>query len=439
MIDFEKYFSSLEKAKDYVRIGKIVNVSGITSEANGPELGLGSFCKIKNSHGKEIEAEVIGFRDNKIIVMPYGDLFGVSPGSLIIESDYSPTIQVGEQLLGRVLNGMGEPIDGKGPLSCNHEYPLYGEHINPLRRRIIRDVMDVGVCSINSLLTIGKGQRIGIMAGSGVGKSVLMGMIARHTEADVNVIALIGERGREVREFIENVLGEEGIKRSVVVVATSDMPALIRIRGAHIASAIAQFFMEKGLDVILMMDSITRFAMALREVGLSAGEPPTAKGYTPSVFSQIPRLLERVGNFEDMGSITALYNVLIEADDINDPIGDTVRSVVDGHILLSRELANKGIFPAIDVLSSISRVMNDIIDEEHKSYARRFKRILSTYKNVEDLINVGAYVDGSDPEIDMAKRMIKGIYEFLRQDIQEKATFNESIMQLKSIFNGYNK
>ena len=436
MMNFQKYLSVIDESKDYTRMGRIINITGIISEATGPGIGVGSFCRIVNSHGKEIEAEVIGFREKKIVIMPYGELTGVSPGNLVIESEYKPTVKVGEKLLGRVLDGMGNPIDKKGPLNCRIEYPLYGDYVNPLQREIIKEVLDVGVRSINTLLTLGKGQRIGIMAGSGVGKSVLMGMIARHTKADINVIALIGERGREVREFIENVLGDEGMARSIVVVATSDMPALIRIRGAHLASAIAQYFMEQGKDVILMMDSITRFAMALREIGLAAGEPPTAKGYTPSVFAQLPKLIERAGNFEGRGSITALYNVLVEGDDLNDPVGDTVRSVVDGHIVLSRDIANRGLFPAIDVLSSISRVMNDIIDNEHKRYVRRILRIISIYKSVEDLINVGAYVDGTDHEIDMAKKMIKSINEFIRQDINERATFEESLLQLKSLFDG---
>jgi flagellum-specific ATP synthase len=319
------------------------------------------------------------------------------------------------------------------------EYPIYGQPLNPLKREVIREVIDVGIGSINALITLGKGQRVGIMSGSGVGKSVLMGMISKNTSADVTVIGLIGERGREVREFVENSLGEEGLKRSVVVAATSDSPTLVRLRGAYLATAIAEYFRDRGLEVILMMDSVTRFAMALREVGLAAGEPPSAKGYTPSVFTQIPKLLERAGNVEGKGSITGIYTVLVEGDDMNEPIADTVRSIVDGHIVLSRDLSHRGHYPAVDVLSSVSRVMKEVISSAHLGHAKRLCQVLATYREAEDLINIGAYVDGSDPDIDFAKKMIGKINGFLQQDISEKITFQESAAKLGALFTARRK
>jgi flagellum-specific ATP synthase len=341
---------------------------------------------------------------------------------------------VGEKYIGRAIDGLGHPIDGKGAISSETEYPIYADVLNPLKREIIREAIDVGVGSINALITVGKGQRIAIMSGSGVGKSVLMGMIARNTSADVTVIALIGERGREVREFIERSLGEEGLKKSVVIVATSDTPALVRIRGAYLATTLAEYFRDKGLDVILVMDSITRFAMSLREVGLAAGEPPSAKGYTPSVFAKIPKLVERAGTIEKKGSITGIYNVLVEGDDMTEPIADAVRSSVDGHIVLSRTLAQRGHYPAVDVLASISRVMRDIVDPGHLDNAKKLVRVLSVYREAEDLINIGAYVDGSDPKIDYAKKMIDKINSFLQQDISQKVSFGESVAGLKALF-----
>jgi flagellum-specific ATP synthase len=376
-------------------------------------------------------AEVIGFNDKSVIVMPFGEMRGIEPGSRIVDINKQPTVKVGESYLNRVVDGLGTPIDGKGAIKANLDYPIYGKVLNPMKREIIHEVIDVGISSINAMHTLGKGQRIAIMAGSGVGKSVLMGMIARYTVADVIVIALIGERGREVREFIERNLGKEGLKKSVVVAATSDSPALARIRGAHLATTIAEYFRDKGLDVVLIMDSITRFAMSLREVGLAAGEPPSAKGYTPSVFIQIPKLLERTGNLERKGSITGIYTVLVEGDDMNEPIADTVRSIVDGHIILSRDLAHKGHYPAVDVLSSISRVMSDIVERGHLDMARKLVRVLATYREAEDLINIGAYLDGSDPNIDFAKKMIHKINSFLCQDINQNISFKESLSRLK--------
>ena len=431
---WNKYLESANLCRPIRLVGKIVKVAGIVAEANGPGLSVGSLCDIINSEGRNIKAEVIGFNDKRVIVMPFGEMRGIEPGSRIVDISKRPVVKVGEAYLGRVIDGLGHPIDNKGPIRSEGEYPIYGNVLNPLKREIIHETIDVGVCSINALQTLGKGQRIAIMAGSGVGKSVLMGMIARNTSADVTVIALIGERGREVREFIERSLGEEGLKKSVVIVATSDSPALVRIRGAHLATTMAEFFRGKGLDVILIMDSITRFAMSLREVGLAAGEPPSAKGYTPSVFIQIPKLLERAGTVEKKGSITGVYTVLVEGDDMNEPIADSVRSTVDGHIVLSRDLAHKGHYPAIDVLASISRVMQDIIDHEHLDSAKKLIKVLATYREVEDLINIGAYVDGSDPKIDYAKKMIGKINTFLQQDINQKATFKESVERLKALF-----
>jgi flagellum-specific ATP synthase len=433
-IKWDKYFNAANSCQTVRLTGKIIKVAGIVAEANGPRLSVGSLCAIKNSEGLNIQAEVVGFNEKSIIIMPFGEMRGIKPGSQIRAISKKPGVHVGEAYLGRVVDGLGRPIDGKGIIRGEKEYPIYADVLNPLKREIIHDVIDVGICSINALLTIGKGQRIAIMSGSGVGKSVLIGMIARNTSADVIVMALIGERGREVREFIEMTLGEEGLKKSVVVVATSDSPPLVRIRGAYVATTLAEYFRDKGLDVILVMDSITRFAMSLREVGLAAGEPPSAKGYTPSVFSEIPKLLERAGTVEKTGSITGIYNVLVEGDDMNEPITDCVRSVADGHIVLTRSLSHKGHYPAVDVLASISRVMKDIIDSEHYDNAKKLIEVLSTYRAAEDLIRIGAYVDGSDPEIDVAKKIIKKINSFLRQDIYQKVSFKESIDRLKDLF-----
>lgn len=429
-----KYLEVMTSCQPFKLEGKIVKVAGIVAEANGPGLSVGSLCSIKNSDGQNIQAEVIGFNDQRVIVMPFGEMRGIEPGSRIVEISKKPAVPVGDAYLGRVVDGLGRPIDNKGMIRSQKEYPIYGNIQNPLKREIIRDSLDVGIRSINALHTIGKGQRIAIMAGSGVGKSVLMGMIARNTSADVSVIALIGERGREVREFVERNLGKEGLQKSIVVVATADSPALVRIRGANLATTLAEYFRDKGLDVMLIMDSITRFAMSMREVGLAAGEPPSAKGYTPSVFIQIPKLLERAGTVEKRGSITGIYNVLVEGDDMNEPIADAVRSTVDGHIVLSRDLAHRGHYPAVDVMASISRVMTDIVDNEHLAKARELIKVLATYREVEDLINIGAYVDGSDPQIDYAKGMIGKINTFLQQDIHQNISLKESVERLKTLF-----
>ncbi len=366
-------------------------------------------------------------------LMPLGDLSGIGPGSVIIARKSQPIVKVGNDMLGRVLDGMGEPLDGKGPLMLDSEMPLYGKPYNPLKKRRIDEPLDLGIRSINGLLTVGKGQRMAIMAGSGVGKSVLLGMMARHTKADVNVIALIGERGREVNEFLEKDLGEEGLKRSVVVTAISDQPSLIRIRGAYLATTIAEYFRDQGLDVLLMMDSVTRFAMSMREIGLAVGEPPTTKGYTPSCFAKMPKLLERAGNTSSKGSITGLYTVLVEGDDLTEPVADTVRSIVDGHIVLSRDLAARGHYPAVDILRSVSRVMNDIVDAKHLSAARSIQSMTAVYEEARDLINIGAYVKGNNPEIDNAIRHVDSINSFLKQGINERAAIEQAVAQMGAI------
>lgn len=433
-ITWDSYLEAISSCQPMKLEGKIVKVAGLVAEGHGPGLSVGSLCVIENSEGKNIQAEVVGFRDKRVIIMPFGEMRGVKPGSRIVDIDKRPVVGVGEAYLGRVIDGHGLPIDGKGIIRAEKEYPIYGDVLNPLKREIIREVIDVGVASVNASITVGKGQRMAIMSGTGVGKSVLMGMIARNTAADVVVIALIGERGREVREFIEKSLGDEGLKKSVVIASTSDSPALVRIRGSYLATTLAEYFRDRNSDVLLIMDSITKFAMALREVGLAAGEPPSAKGYTPSVFAEMPKLLERAGTVEKRGSITGIYNVLVEGDDLSEPISDAVRSIVDGHIVLSRNLAQKGHYPAVDVLGSVSRVMRDIVDTEHLDNARRLIKVLSTYREAEDLINIGAYVDGSDSEIDFAKKMIGEINSFLQQDVYQKATFQESVARLKALF-----
>ena len=406
-------------------------------ESNGPAVQLGSMCDISgSSDGRPIAAEVLGFRDRTVLMMPLEEIRNIGPGSRVTARDDKAVIAVGKGLLGRVIDGLGNPIDGNGPFSTDTVYPIYADPVNPLLRQRIQKPLDLGIRSINGLLTVGCGQRMGIFAGSGVGKSVLMGMIARKSQADVNVIALIGERGRELNEFIEKELGPEGLSKSVVVVATSDHLPLVRVRGAFVATAVAEYFRDEGLHVNLMMDSVTRFAMAQREIGLALGEPPTTKGYTPSVFTMLPKLLERAGTSDHNGTITGLYTVLVEGDDMNEPIADAVRSILDGHIVLSRELAHQNHYPAIDVLKSISRVMEDIAVLQHRHNAGRLKEWLATYRKAEDLINIGAYNKGSNPKIDNAMEKIDAINDFLRQNIQENVTFEDSLMQLDQIVNG---
>lgn len=419
----------METLKHYGRVKRVV---GLMIESQGPESSVGDVCYIHTGtkgKRKQIRAEVVGFRDEMVILMPYTAVSEISPGCLVEATSRSLEIKVGTGLIGSVVDSLGNPLDGsplpKGLASVSTEQ----DPPNPMQRPPIDEPIDVGVRMIDSLLTVGKGQRVGIFAGSGVGKSTLLGMVARNTTADLNVIGLIGERGREVREFIEKDLGPEGLKRSIVIVATSDQPALMRIKGALTATAIAEYFRDKGLNVMLMMDSVTRVAMAQREIGLAVGEPPTTKGYTPSVFSILPRLLERTGT-NHAGTITAFYTVLVDGDDMNEPIADTVRGILDGHFILDRQLANKSQFPAINVLKSISRVMNNIVDEQHKSSAERLRSTLSTYIESEDLINIGAYKRGSSSEIDHSIKMQPQIISFLKQGTHEKMTKDESVSNL---------
>jgi flagellum-specific ATP synthase len=430
-VDFQKYFKAVEGVKTVRPEGRITQVVGLIAEGDSLGLGIGGICTIINNRGREIKAEVVGFKQEKALFMPYGDIRGVSLGSRIIPVSSSPMVGVSDQMLGRVIDGMGEPIDGKGPIEVTAEYDLYGTPISPMERKSIKEPLDVGVAAINSMITLGKGQRVAIMAGSGVGKSVLMGMMTKHTSADVVVIGLVGERGREVKDFVDDTLKEEGLKRAVVVAATSDMPPLTRIRGAYLATTIAEYFRDQGKNVLLMVDSITRFAMSSRDVGLAAGEPPTTRGYTPSFFVQIPVLLERAGNLESGGSITGIYTVLVEGDDMNDPVGDTVRSIVDGHIVLSRDIASRGHYPAIDVMASVSRVMRDVSDPAHIALREQAVSIMAAYKNVEDMITIGAYVDGSDPQVDRAKKLMPRINQFLRQNMDQKIDHKASIIGLK--------
>ncbi len=431
-INLDLISRTIKDAPTIKRAGRVTHVVGLMIEALGPSACVGELCYVINDSGKRVAAEVVGFRDKKVLLMPLGEMRGVNPGSVVHGTGHSFMVPVGESLLGRVINGLGRPIDGKGPLFPEGEYPGNNLPMNPLDRGRIREPMQTGIKAIDSMMTCGRGQRVGIFSGSGVGKSVLLGMIARNASADVNVIALIGERGREVKEFLDKDLGEEGLKKSVVVVATGDQPALIRIKGANAATAIAEYFRDQGKDVILMMDSVTRFAMAQREVGLSAGEPPTTKGYTPSVFNLLPKLLERSGK-NPYGSITALYNVLVESDDLNEPISDAVRSILDGHIVLSRELAEQGHYPAVDVLDSLSRVMIDIVPRNHFDAAARLKDIVATYRRAQDLINIGAYVKGTNPKIDHAIDCIDDINAFLKQDIGEFVDYDDSVAMLQKL------
>ncbi|MFA6283053.1 MAG: FliI/YscN family ATPase [Desulfurivibrionaceae bacterium] len=415
--------------------GRVNQVIGMVLESLGPGIPVGSICEVSVFKGKgSVLAEVVGFREGRVLLMPLGEMRGVEPGSAIRLVGGQAGVVVAESLLGRVIDGLGNPMDGKGPLQPEGQYPLYAEPLNPMERERILEPVDVGVRAINGLLTLGKGQRIGILAGSGVGKSTLLGMIARHTAADISVIALIGERGRELKDFIERDLGPEGLARSVVVVATSDQPSLVRMRGAYLATAISEFFRDKGRDVILMMDSVTRFAMSSREVGLAIGEPPTSRGYTPSVFGQLPKLLERAGTCMGKGSITGIYTVLVEGDDMNEPIADAVRSIVDGHIVLSRDLASQGHYPSIEVMGSVSRCMTDVVSKDQVLAARRFLEVMSTYRRSEDLINIGAYAKGSNPKIDNAITMIDRLNGYLKQPVEEKVSFAESGRQLAEIF-----
>ncbi len=432
-IDFDKYRVLQDKSYEQ-EIGRVVKMVGLTIEASGPSANLNDVCYITGEDSlHKIPAEVVGFRENRILLMPYDDMTGVGIGSFVENSGSAFKVPVGKELLGKTLDGLGNPMDDS-VLTRSEYYPAEAPPPDPLKRKIIDEVLPLGVKAVDGMLTVGKGQRIGIFAGSGVGKSTLLGMFARNTKADINVIALIGERGREVREFIERDLGEEGIKRSVLVVATSDKPALIRKKAAKTATAIAEYFRDQGKDVLLMMDSLTRFSMAQREIGLASGEPPVSRGYPPSVYSEMPKLLERAGNSEH-GSITGLYTVLVDGDDFNEPITDTARSILDGHIMLSRKLGHKNHYPAIDVLQSISRCMSSIVTKEHKTASGKLKNVLATYQDAEDLINIGAYKNGSNPDIDYAIAKIKEVNAFLQQDVNTKLDFKDEIEILMEIFN----
>lgn len=432
-INLDKY-QQLKQKNYFKKLGRVVNVVGLTIESAGPDATLGDICCIYMEDDKcnSIMAEVVGFKDNKTLLMPFEVTSGIGLGCLVENQGASLKVQVGPFLLGQVLDGLGRPLDGK-PFTGGASYNVEAPPPDPMAREIISEVLPLGVKAVDGLITIGKGQRIGIFAGSGVGKSTLMGMFARNTNADINVIALIGERGREVREFIENDLGEEGMKRSVIVVATSDKPALERNKAAKTATAIAEYFRDRGKDVLLMMDSLTRFSMAQREIGLASGEPPVTRGYPPSVYAEMPKLLERAGTNEK-GSITGLYTVLVDGDDFNEPITDTARSILDGHIMLNRKLAHKNHYPAIDVLQSISRCMSMITDKEQKRLASRIKSIMATYNDAEDLINIGAYKKGSNPSVDESIAYINKVNKFLCQMTDEKYTYEETQNLMKELF-----
>jgi flagellum-specific ATP synthase len=435
-IDFSKYRQAVAELRDVTAVGRVTRIIGLVIEGDGPDQPVGSICRIFPRDGeKPVEAEVVGFREGRILMMPLSSLHGISPNCRIESVQSTASIMVDESILGRVLDGLGRPLDGMGPLQCRDTTPLYAKPINPVQRKRIKEPIDLGIRAINGLHTCGRGQRIGILSGTGVGKSVLLGMMAKYTNADVSVIGFVGERGREVREFMEKNLGTEGMKRSVLVTATSDNTPLVRLRAAYTATAIAEYFRAKGKDVLLMLDSLTRFAMAQREIGLSIGEPPATKGYTPSVFSLLPKLLERAGTGkENEGSITGLYTILVEGDDLSEPISDASRALLDGHIVLSRQLAARGHYPAIDVLNSVSRVMIDVVPEEQMQAAARFKKSYSIYKEAEELINIGAYVKGSNPEIDYAIEKIGPMNDFLTQEIGEVCDFDSSVESMKGIF-----
>jgi flagellum-specific ATP synthase len=436
-INFDKYNSILHNTHLTQDSGKVTEVTGLIIKGYIPGVSVGSICEIQTAvSDKPVLAEVVGFKDRHVLMMSLGGMRGISMGSKISLSKSIATVKVSAELLGRVVDGLGQTLDDGPEIKISNEISLYGDIINPLKRQPIREPLDVGVRAINAALTAGTGQHVAIMAGSGVGKSVLMGMMAKQTEADVNVIALVGERGREVREFIENELGPEGMKKTVVVCVTSDQSPLLRMRGAFVATAIAEYFAHSGKKVLLVMDSVTRFAMAMREIGLSIGEPPSTKGYTPSVFSMLPKLLERAGNFEGSGSITGFYTTLVESDDMNDPIGDAVRSIVDGHIVLTRAMAQKGHFPAIDILQSSSRVMKAVTSSEQQRMAQKLREILATYADAEDLINVGAYKAGANPKIDKAINLIEPINDFLKQKTEDHSNMSQCLRMLSQILAG---
>ncbi len=428
-----KYRQILRMGEFYTREGKIDQIVGMTVEATGIVCNIGDICNIVLGNGKQsILSEVVGFRGNKVLLMPYQDIDGIGYGSTVINTGSKLMIKMSDQLIGRTVDALGNPIDDGEPINGTDFYPINGVPSNPMSRPRISTPIELGVKAIDGLITLGKGQRMGIFAGSGVGKSTLMGMIARNIKADINVIALVGERGREVVEFINRDLGPEGAKRSVLVVATSDQPAMMRFKCALTATTIAEYFRDQGKDVLLMMDSLTRFAMAQREIGFSVGEPPVARGYTPSIYTVLPKLLERSGNFE-AGSITGIYTVLVEGDDTNEPISDTVRGIIDGHIMLSRKIAMKNHYPAIDILASVSRLMNDIVEPDHRDAAGKIRNMLSIYRENQDLISIGAYKSGTNPQLDDAMKHMNAINDFLRQKVDYKVDFADTVRILKEI------
>lgn len=433
LIPYDTYHERIEHVNSVRQYGKVTQVVGLVIESAGPAVSIGRLCTIENrDNGEKINAEVVGFRDDRILLMPLGSVNGITPGAIVTSTSEQLRVPVGKELIGRVVGGLGEPIDGKGMLRTSSTRSINAEPIPALHRKRITEQILTGIKTIDMMAALGKGQRMGVFAGSGVGKSVMLGMIARGSSADVNVVALVGERGREVREFIEKDLGPEGMKNTVVVAVTSDQPALIRIKGALVATTIAEYFRDQGMDVMLMMDSLTRIAMAQREIGITVGEPPTSKGYTPSVFAMLPKLLERAGQ-NNKGSITGLYTVLVEGDDFNEPVSDAVRSILDGHVALSRKLASKNQYPAVDILDSISRLMIDIKSPEDIALAGNVRELMAIYREAEDLINIGAYVKGSNPKIDRAITKIDAINDYFKQGIREKVDHAEAVIQLKEI------
>ncbi|HIJ82745.1 MAG: type III secretion system ATPase, FliI/YscN [Magnetococcales bacterium] len=435
-LPWEEYRDSAKTVLGFRRVGRVSQVVGLLIESTGPAASIGDLCEvIPEGDTEPVKAEVVGFRNNALLLMPLGSLKGIHPGSVVVSENRSEMVGVGPELLGRVLGPLGQPIDNGPPIHTHERMPLYSDPINPMQRRRIEEPLDIGIRAINALLTLGRGQRIGIFSGSGVGKSTLLGMMARYTEADVNVIGLVGERGREVVEFLEKDLGPEGMSRSVVVVATSDQPPLLRLRAAFLATAIAEYFRAKEKHVLLLMDSVTRFAMAQREVGLARGEPPTSRGYPPSTFMLLPKLLERAGRDQGSGSITGLYTVLMEGDDLQDPIVDAVRGILDGHFVLSRDLAAANHYPALDILASISRLMVDLVDDEQARWAAQLREALASYVRAEDMINIGAYVAGSNPRIDRSIQLIEPIRTFLKQSVRQGCSMTESVAMMTQIFN----
>jgi len=437
-IDLSSYVRAVEKSEPLKVYGRIVEITGLTIKATGLDVSIGEACKIYSDSAAPTDAEVVGFKEGKVILMATGEVSGIRHGSRVLPLGKNITVRVSNELVGRVIDPAGNPIDNKGPID-GMDYPLYALSPNPLMRQRIVEPLDIGIRAINGLLTCGKGQRVGIMAGSGVGKSVLLSMIAKYSEAEINVIALIGERSREVREFLEKYLGEEGLRKSIIVVSTSEKAPLAKVRGAFAATAIAEYFRERGKNVLLLMDSLTRVAMAQREIGLAVGEPPTTRGYTPSVFALLPKLLERVGTAANEGSITGLYTVLVEGDDMLEPVADMSRSVLDGHIVLSRDLAMENHYPSIDILQSVSRVMPHVIEDRHKDHARRFVEVFSTYKKYEDMINLGAYKLGSNYKVDYSINMIERLKNYLKQDMNDRIDYTDSMQGIYSIFDEMEK